>query len=165
MNKENKKQSAGNKSGRPCKYETHVKPNLDLVESWARDGATEADIAKKLKISHDTLIEYKKQFSEFSEALKKGREVVDGQVENALLKRALGYEYDEETTELRGGEMVLTKIVRKQIVPDVGAQAFWLKNRRPDLWRDKHDMSMEVSGSESQTELREYLQELKRGKG
>ena len=72
---------------------------LLLLQGWARDGLTDEAIAKKMKISSSTLYEYKKKYSEISEALKKGKEVVDIQVENALLKRALGFTYKEVVKE------------------------------------------------------------------
>ena len=96
------------------------------------------------------MYEWKKRYPEISESLKKGKEVVDIQVENALLRRALGYEYTEVTQEVcenaETGEMELhvTKKVTKEVIPDTTAQIFWLKNRRPDKWRDKQDM--ELSG-------------------
>ena len=72
---------------------------------------------------------------EISEALKKGKEVVDIQVENALLKRALGYEYTEERIEIseKDGKKVIQTV--KQVIPDTTAIIFWLKNRRPGKWR------------------------------
>lgn len=115
------------------KYFTHVEPKLTLIEGWARDGLTDEQIAKNLGIAYSTFREYKNKYSALSASLKKGKEVVDYEVENALLKRALGYEYDEVTYE-HGKE---TKRVTKQVAPDTTAQIFWLKNRRPDKWRDK----------------------------
>ena len=66
-----------------------------LVEAWARDGLTDEQIAYNLGIAVSTLYVYKEQHEEFSEALKRGKEVVDYEVENALLKLALGYGYEE----------------------------------------------------------------------
>ena len=88
-----------------------------------------------------TLYDWKKKYPEISESLKKGKEVIDTIVENALLKRALGYRYDEVTIE----NGIETKRVTKEVQPDTTAQIFWLKNRRPDKWRDKQNV--EVSGS------------------
>ena len=127
------------------KYIDWIEPEgLLKLEGWARDGLIDEQIAQNIGIAASTLYEWKKQYPEISEALKKGKEVVDRQVENALLKRALGYEYDEITTEY-GKE---TKRVTKQVVPDVTAQIFWLKNRKPDQWRDKRDIehSGEIGG-------------------
>lgn len=128
-----------NKKG---KYYTHVEPKLFLVECWARDGLTDEQIAKNLGIAYSTFKDYKNKHSAFSAALKKGKEVVDFEVENALLKRALGYKYNEITQEpVEVGEGITmlqtTKIVTKQVAPDTTAQIFWLKNRKPDKWRDR----------------------------
>lgn len=124
------------------KYQKWLEPeSLILLEGWARDGLTDEQIAKNMGISVATLYNWKNTYLEILEALKKGKEVVDTIVENALLKRALGYRYDEVTIE--GG--IETKRVTKEVQPDTTAQIFWLKNRRPDKWRDKQNV--EVSGS------------------
>jgi len=119
------------------KWETQIKDKLILVEGWARNGLTDEQIAKNLGISKTTFYKYKKEHSELSELLKKGKEVIDIQVENALLKKALGYSYDEETTKNSDGNIEI-KIVNKHVPGDTTAQIFWLKNRRPDKWRDKN---------------------------
>ncbi|WP_294662488.1 helix-turn-helix domain-containing protein [Ruminococcus intestinalis] len=94
------------------KYEKWLKEeNLLLLEGWARDGLTDEQIAKNIGIGERTLYEWKEKYPQISQSLKKGKEVVDYEVENALLSSAL----EGNTT----------------------AQIFWLKNRRPDKWRDK----------------------------
>jgi transcriptional regulator with XRE-family HTH domain len=131
-----------------AKYQQWLEPEgLLLIEGWARDGLTDEQIAHNMGISRSTLNEWKDKFSDISDTIKKGKEVVDLQVENALLKRALGYSYSETTRERNKdtGEMVTTKIITKEVVPDVTAQIFWLKNRKPDQWRDKPE-SKEVNG-------------------
>lgn len=140
------------KAGRRGKYEEWLdKDNLLKVQGWARDGLSNDQIAHNIGITAKTLCEWQNRFGEFRNAIKKGKEVVDREVENAMLKRALGYEYDEVTqepvTDKDTGitEMRVTKRVTKQIVPDVTAQIFWLKNRKPEEFRDKRDV--ELSGS------------------
>lgn len=124
------------------KYQEWLTPEgLLKIEGWARDGLTDEQIAQNIGIRRETLYDWKKKYSNITNALKKGKEVVDRQVENALLKRALGYKYDEITYE-NGKE---TKRVTKEVQPDVTAQIFWLKNRKPDVWRDKKET--ELSGS------------------
>jgi hypothetical protein len=134
------------------KYGAWIAPEgLLKIQGWARDGLSDKQIAHNIGITQTTLYEWQKRFPELSEALKKGKEVVDREVENALLKRAMGYEYTEVTQEpvenKDTGEvqMRVTKRVTKQIAPDVTAQIFWLKNRKPDEFRDKRDV--ELSGS------------------
>ncbi|WP_320976966.1 transposase [Enterocloster asparagiformis] len=122
------------------KYEYWLTPEgLLKLEAWARDGLIDEQIAKNMGITPSTLYEWKKNYSEISESLKKGKEVVDIQVENALLKRALGYSYKEikEEKTVDGKRVTVTT---KEVVPDTTAQIFWLKNRRPERWRDKQDI-------------------------
>ena len=142
---------SGKKAGRRCKYEDWLdEDSLLKVRGWARDGLSNEQIAHNMGITFQTLYKWQDKYSELREALKKGKEVVDREVENALLKRALGYEYDEVTqepvTDKDTGitEMRVTKRVTKLIRPDVTAQIFWLKNRKPDEFRDKRDV--ELSG-------------------
>ena len=123
---------------------------LILLEGWARDGLTDEQIAKNMGIAPSTLYEWKKKSKEFSESLKKGKEVIDFEVENALLKRALGYEYEEETYE----NGILTKKVKKQVPPDTTAQIFWLKNRQVKKWRDK----VEIADNDAIKKLDELLE-------
>lgn len=148
---------------RPSKYETHVAPRLIEVEDWVRNGATDKEVAQRLGISVDTMCVYKKEFSEFSEALKKGREYTDSEVENALLRRALGYSFSESTRELRDGVLVETKVVTKHIPPDVTAQIFWLKNRRADAWKEKSQIDANVTNDNKEL-MRDYLNAIKNGK-
>lgn len=127
------------------KYQDWLTPEgLLKLEGWARDGLTEKQIAHNIGISEQTLNVWKNKYTSLSESLKKGKEVVDRQVENALLKRALGYSYIETTKELVGTKMVVTKEVVKEVQPDTTAQIFWLKNRRPDIWRDRKDLEAKV---------------------
>lgn len=128
--------------------------SLTLLEGWARDGLTDEQIAKNMGITRKTLSEWKCKYSDIGDTLKKGKEVVDIEVENALLKRALGYRYDEITLE----DGIETKRVTKEVVPDTTAQIFWLKNRRPDKWRDKQKDEADTTALEK---LDNILREIK----
>ena len=136
-----------------------LKDKLILIQGMARDGLTQQQIANNLGISIDTLIENKKKYSEFNDALKKGKEVIDFEVENALLKRALGYEYEEETYE----NGILTKKVKKHVAPDTTAQIFWLKNRKPNNWKDRvetdEDKEAVANASQVIAKIRKVAQE------
>ena len=123
---------------------------LLLIEGWARDGLTDEQIAHNIGIRRETLYVWKNKYPNISNALKKGKEVIDRQVENALLKRALGYEYEEvkqiiEKDEKGKDRKRIEKTV-KQVIPDTTAQIFWLKNRKPDVWRDRQQT--EVTGKD-----------------
>ena len=129
------------------KYQEWLEPEgLLKIEGWARYGLTDEQIAHNMGISPSTLYEWKNAYSEFSESLKRGKEVVDRQVENALLKRALGYEYEEISEKFEGGVLTERKVTKKQVVPDTTAQIFWLKNRKPSDWRDKPEGETEQGG-------------------
>lgn len=126
------------------KYHKWLEPdNLTLLKGFARNGYTDEDIAKKMEINVGTLYEWKKRFSEIDEALKKGKDVIDDEIEETLIKSAMGYSYDEVIKELRKNdetdeaELVVTRVVRKHQPPNVTALIFWLKNRRRESWRDK----------------------------
>lgn len=108
---------------------------LEVLKGWARSGLTDEQIAENCGIAVRTLYEWKNRYPQIMQALKKGKAWADTEVENALFRRAIGYEYDEVTYE----DGVETKRVRKRVGGDVTAQIFWLKNRRPDLWRDKRE--------------------------
>lgn len=131
---------------------------LTRIFGWARDGLTDEQIAHNMGVSMGTLNEWKNRFPQIIESLKAGKEPVDIQVENALLKRALGYEYDEVTEETErfpigkpdeDGEQKFiekTKIKTKHVTvpPDVTAQIFWLKNRKPKQWRDRVEQAVSI---------------------
>lgn len=137
------------------KYEQWLtEEGLLQLEAWARNGLTDEQIAANMGITRSTLNEWKKKYSDISDTLKRGKDIVDIQVENALLKRALGYTYIETTQERvddydlhtglkTGSHMEVTKTVTKEVQPDTTAQIFWLKNRKPDTWRDKRDVGIE----------------------
>lgn len=256
------------------KYQEWLEPDgLLKLEAWARDGLTDEDLAKKLGIVSSTLYEWKKKYSEISEALKRGKEVTDIEVENALLKRALGYTYTEITKErivdtgqkqrhggeseltekewelairyfggeccycgevmekptkdhikpLKAGgtlarnniipccgtcnsskkdkemllwyqvqpffdeyrlqkiydylcfaesmemrvnaELVVTKEVTKEVLPDTTAQIFWLKNRKPEQWRDKQDVELSGTLETEKTKLDDLILQMRGGDG
>lgn len=228
-----------------------TKEGLIRIQGWARDGLSDEQIAKNIGVSRSTLNEWKKRFPDISDTLKKGKDIADREVENALFKRAVGYEfievtkeriidtgqkkrhggeskltekewgialayfdkkcaycrndgemtkdhlnplknggelsfsnvvpacrscnsskkdhqwlawyqkqsfydpslakriteyiqftmmYPQDNKENEKGELIVTKEVIKQIAPDTGAAAFWLKNRKPDVWRDKQEV-------------------------
>lgn len=106
-----------------------------LVEMYMRHGLTEEQAAKNLGVHVSTFEDYKKRYAEFSEAIKRGKAPVDFEVENALLKRAKGFEADDVHVSNYMGEVRLTP-VKKIFPPDTTAAIFWLKNRNPKRWRD-----------------------------
>ena len=122
------------------KYEEWLTPEgLIVIEGWARDGLTNEQIASNIGIAESTLYKWKNEQVEISEALKRGKEVADYEVENALFKRATGFRYVEVTKE----NGVVVKEVTKEVAPDTTAAIFWLKNRKPHEWRDKQELNLQ----------------------
>ena len=127
--------------GKPSKAERlFEKDNMILIAGWLRDGLGVEQICDNLGISHNTWYKAIDMSEEFAALTKKTKDVVDREVENALYKRAMGYEYDEVTEEYEMGFLTKKKVVRRHVYPDTGAQVFWLKNRKPAQWKDKREV-------------------------
>lgn len=112
--------------------------NLLMIEGWARQGLTDEQIAKNMAVGLSTLKEWKKKYPAISDSLKRGKAPVDFEVENALLKRAIGFEYEETETiieEIDGKQKKRVKRIKKVALPETSAIIFWLKNRKPEQWR------------------------------
>lgn len=137
--------------GRTPKYEQWLEPdNLIKLEGWARNGLTDEQIANNIGINRTTLYAWKAKYTDFSNALKRGKEVIDIMVENALLKSAMGYRYDEVVKEriynpdTGESEIVEVKRTTKDVAPNSTSLIFWLKNRRPADWRDTKNIDAAV---------------------
>lgn len=113
------------------------KDRLILLEGWARDGLTQKQIAQNMGIHENTLVKWKSRSEVISVALKKGKDVADYEVENALYKKAL--------------------------MGDVTACIFWLKNRKPEQWRDRKE-TPELNIMKRELELKEKKLELEKAK-
>ena len=128
------------------KYQEWLEPDgLLKLEGYARDGLNDEQIAKNMGINVATLYKYKNLYSNINEALKRGKEVIDIEVENALYKRAIGYTYEEVKEEEMPDGRVRRTVTIKEVAGDTTAQIFWLKNRKPAEWRDKQNMEIEQS--------------------
>lgn len=110
-----------------------IKDKLDLVEGWKRDGLTDEQIANNFGVNFKTLLKWKREKKDFMEAIKKGKEVSDYELENALHNRAIGYYYTEETV-TNAGELVE---IKKYEHANPTSLIFALKNRLPAKYRDK----------------------------
>jgi len=124
-------------SGAKSRYNKNYHPLL--AEAFGRLGYIDEQIAEKLRICRKTLTNWKNAHPEFKKALNSGKSQVDDQVESALLKRALGYEIEEDKIMQYMGDPVIVPTL-KHYPPEVIACIFWLKNRRPDKWRDKQEI-------------------------
>lgn len=134
------------------KYQDWLEPDkLLLLAAWARDGLTYEQIARNMGISESTFRDWRNKYPAVSAAIKKGKEIADIEVENALHKAACGYEVEEITKEAMrdpgtgmvllddNGESILavTKTVKKFVAPNPTAIIYWTFNRMPKKWRQK----------------------------
>lgn len=132
----------------------YTKKLLKPARLAAEGGATDREIAEDFGISERTLNRWKSRHPDFAKALKLGKHAADARVEKSLYERALGYSYDQERAFLPLGRREPVIVTVRQHVPgDVKAAMYWLKNRRPDKWRDKQEF--EVSGNDSLAETLE----------
>lgn len=128
-----KKVDGKRKVGRPTKWKDE---NISLATKFSRLGATNEILAKCFEVSIFTIDEWLRKKPEFSSAVKKGRIESDAKVAERLYNRACGYHHLETVVTSHNGEITKTDIT-KHYPPDTAAAFIWLKNRRPDIWRDK----------------------------
>lgn len=136
--------------GRPTKYNPEFHPKL--AESLAANGLVNDQIAEKLEIDRATLYRWIDKYPEFCDALKNGKKNIDELVEESLFKSAIGYEVEEtEIIARKDGDdtrPIRIKKKKKHIQPNPTAQIFWLKNRKPEEWRDKKDVHITEDAGE-----------------
>lgn len=145
------------KKGRPSEYEKaggDVKAP-ELVRQLALLGATEEEIAAAFGVSRRTITNWEQQHDAFRAALLEGRIAADALVGQRLFERALGYSHPEDKIfyDSKTGETVVHETT-KHYPPDTTAAIFWLKNRRPNEWRDKKEVTgnLSIIASEPLTE-------------
>lgn len=129
-----------------AKYKEWLTENgLLRIESWASDGLTNEDIAHNMGITRQTLNNWCKKYNSIFDALKKGREPVVRKLENSLIKKAQGFEYEEVTTEMwiddNGEKRQKVSKHKKYSVPDTSAAIFLLKNYKPNKYRNYNDLT------------------------
>jgi hypothetical protein len=130
-----------NKVGRPTLY--CGENTCNTVKLLASKGFTDIEMSQALNICEATFNNWKLEHPEFVESIKSGKGLIDEMVQKSLLGRALGCTIKEVKAFCYEGEVV-TEVIDKHIVPDVAAQIFWLKNRKPKAWRDKVDFDLTV---------------------
>ena len=121
-------------------------------------GATQADLAQFFGITVDRLITWERKYKEFRDALELGRAQADAEVADRLFRRALGYKRKTQKAFQHQGQPVVVDI-EEELPPDTIAGIFWLKNRRRENWRDRHEH--EVNPSEGLIGILSSLREPK----
>lgn len=146
------------KRGRKSAYDTHIAPHLDEIREAARAGATLDEIASALNIAKSTLSKYKNEKTELSDAFACGRANIVIKIRGALLKKALGYEYQEKKQYIKkdedGEQVTYTEITTKHQPPSETAGAMLLRNY-DDGWLDKDSITTQLKQQE--LELRKAI--------
>jgi len=136
------------------RWETHIEPFLTEIAGMARDGVIDKDIAKALDVSYSTFRKYIKEKPELAKIVKPGKDYIDRKVEEGLINRARGCTVrkvikepylDPETGHMAQDEdgnlkLRVTKVIEEEMAPETRAAIFWLKNRKPEEYRDKHEI-------------------------
>lgn len=155
------KQKPGRKSSYKEEYANQVL-KLSLL------GSTDKELADFFGVSEQTLNSWKKKYPEFLESIKKGKQIADSNVASKLYNRAIGYDFEEKHFEIQKASekdkpptFVETKRIKKHMPSDTTAAIFWLKNRQPQLWRDRKEIDATVSlGDELENMSNEQLEKL-----
>lgn len=144
-----------------AKYQEYLtEDGLLRIESWASDGLTNEDIAHNMGIARQTLSSWCNKYPSINDALKKGREPVVRRLENSLIKKAQGFEYEEVTTEMwvddNGEKRQKVSKHKKYSAPDTSALIFLLKNYKPNKYRNYNDLTKK----QIETEMRKVEAEI-----
>lgn len=123
--------------GRPTKYKPEF---VEQAAALCWQGATNEQLAQYFKVRVSTINKWMIERTEFSDAIKNNKAVYDDRIERSLAERAMGYSHPETKFFCYEGE-ILSQETTKHYPPDTGAAAFWLKNRRPDEWRDRQEIT------------------------
>lgn len=139
--------------GRPPKYQTAF---AKQAEKLCALGATDMELADFFEVDTRTIYAWRNTHPEFSQAVIAGKEGADDRVERAFYNRAVGYTFESEKVFQFQGEIVRAD-TREHVPPDAGAALNWLKNRRPEKWRDKqvveHDGKVQVGADDALTRI------------
>jgi hypothetical protein len=143
--------------GRPTKYKPEITVQAHIL---AEHGFTDKEIAEVFAVTEQTLNNWKRKYPQFFESLKAGKEIADQKVVQSLYERALGYSHPEVHITSFQGSVTKTDII-KHYPPDPTSAIFWLKNRQPDKWREKHEVIQQRTEGE-QLEIDEMKSRLGR---
>lgn len=130
------------KVGRKSKYN---KSFIQQARKLTFLGATNKDLAEFFDVGETTIKRWREAHPEFEKAILEGKEEADSKVERSLYERATGYSHPETKVFCQNGEVTQVEIT-KHLPPDPTSMIFWLKNRKPDDWRDKREIGGDGGG-------------------
>lgn len=128
-------------AGRPTSYKPEY---AELACKYCLLGATDKQLAEFFEVAESTIYEWKINYTEFSEAIKRGKEQADAEIASRLYDRARGYTHNEEKIFCVEGQIVRAETI-KHYPPDPTSMIFWLKNRNPERWREKQEVKLDLS--------------------
>lgn len=132
---------------------------LIKIQGWVRKGLSNDQIAENMGIDRSTLYDWVKKYTDFADVLKRTKEVTVYEVEDAMFKAAKGY-YVEETKTItnKDGKTLRVETNKKWVPPNTTAQIFYLKNKDPENWRERNDVSVTASNGvmEALLELKQH---------
>ncbi len=150
-------------TGRPSSYKPEY---ADQARKLCELGATDIEVADFFEVSDRTVYRWQLKYPEFCQALKAGKDIADDRVERSLYHKATGYTFETEKLFQYQGEVIRAK-VREHIPPDTTSMIFWLKNRKPEVWRDIQKVEHgapgdfdNLSDAELETAMRDKAKEL-----
>lgn len=143
-------------TGRPTSYKPEY---AEQAQKLCLLGATDKDLAAFFEVEERTINRWKISQPEFCQSLKDGKEQADARVAESLFHRALGYSHDavKIITVAQGdnrGSVVEQVPYTEHYPPDTTAAIFWLKNRRPEQWREKSEVSVTETMTPTEREQR-----------
>ena len=124
--------------GRPTDFKSEF---IEQAQKLAFLGATEIQLADFFDVNESTIWRWKQTYPDFCNAIKVGKEIADQNVERSLYRKAMGYEFESEKIFCQDGAIVRAS-TREFVPPSDTAMIFWLKNRKPNDWRDKTDVNL-----------------------
>lgn len=122
--------------GRPTDYREEY--NIQ-AEKLCKLGATDKELGDFFEVTEQTINNWKNDFPDFFESIKRGKTLADAEVADRLYQRAIGFEHDSEELKVIDNH-IIHEPIRKIYPPDTVAAIFWLKNRQRDKWRDKTEV-------------------------
>lgn len=128
-------------AGAPTKYKDEY---CELAYKFCLLGAEDTDLARMFDVCEATINNWKNDYPEFLESIKRGKDIADAEIASKLYHRAKGYAHPDVITASSNGIITDIKEVTKHYPPDTTAAIFWLKNRQPKLWRDMQKIEQHI---------------------